>query len=498
MIEIKVPDIGTTDEVDVIEVHIKPGQSIDKDDALITLEGEKATMDVPAPAAGTIETVSIAVGDKVTTGSVIATLQGGEEAQTTEDNANQPATEQTFNLPDLGTADEVDVIEVVVKPGDQVEADTTVLTLEGEKATMDIPAPATGEVTAVLINVGDKVTSGTAMLTMKTQGEAPKAAPPQTASSQAPTPPAPVKAPPTVAAPIHDNRQAHASPAVRRIAREFGIDLSKVTGTGRKGRILKIDCQNYVKSRLQGDGLAISPAPDVDFSQFGEIEVKPLSKIKRLTGVNVHRSWVTIPHVTHFETANITDMEAFRQENKAQASEQGVKLTPLVFIMKAVVAALKEFPSFNASLDSKNNLILKKYFHIGVAVDTPNGLVVPVIRDVEQKGFLDLARELGNISKKAREKGLSIAEMDGSCFTISSLGGIGGTGFTPIIKAPDVAILGVSKARYEPVYDNGEFIPQLMMPFSLSYDHRVIDGAEAARFCAYLASFLADIRQMLL
>lgn len=510
MAQIIVPDLGTTDEVDVIEIHISAGQTITKDDALITVEGEKATMDIPASQAGIIEKVLIAVGDKVKTGDVIAELAASAAAEETAAAETAPeevaaAIERSITLPDLGTADDVDVIEVAVKVGDDVAADDTVLTLEGEKATMDIPAGVSGEILAVNVAVGDKVKSGTPILVMRVAAQTPVSASTRPSSS-APSPAQPASSPPLPAPATNepngfDNSRAHASPAVRRIAREFGIDLTKVTGTGRKGRILKIDCQNYVKNRLRGDngGLMISPAPEVDFSQFGDIEIVELSKIKKLTGVNVHRSWVTIPHVTHFETANITEMEAFRQENKPKASEAGVKLTPLVFIMKAVVAALKEFPNFNASLDPRGEkLILKKYFHLGVAVDTPNGLVVPVIRDVDQKGFLEIARELGEISQKAREKGLSIAEMDGSCFTISSLGGIGGVGFTPIIKAPDVAILGVSKAKYEPVYVDDEFIAQLTLPFSLSYDHRVIDGAEAARFCQYLARSLADIRQLLL
>lgn len=422
---------------------------------------------------------------------------------------------QEVLVPDIGGGDDVDVIEVLVKPGDTVAADDSLITLESEKASMEIPSPFDGVVESLAVSVGDKISEGALILKLSVSGDgaikAEKTA--QSASAPAPTEksaPTPAAEQPkaTAAKPSAPQEyqaygdEVHASPSVRRIAREFGIPLDQVQGTGGNGRIVKSDLQQFSKDAFgkpRGGGLNISDAPKIDFAKFGEIETKPLNKIKKYTAKNLTRAWLTIPHVTQFGDADITEMEEFRQEKKPEAQQRGVKLTPLVFIMKALVASLREFPQFNSSLDETGeNLIIKNYYHIGVAADTPNGLVVPVIRDVDQKGMYDLAEELATISKKAREVGLTPAEMSGSTFTISSLGGIGGTAFTPIVKAPDVAILGVSRSSTKPVYLDGELVPRLMLPLSLSYDHRVIDGADGARFIVDLSNRLADIKTILL
>ncbi len=426
---------------------------------------------------------------------------------------------QEVIVPDIGGAKNVDVIELLVKAGDKVDVEGSLITLESDKATMEVPSPYAGVVREMKVKVGDKVSQGSLILLMEVEEkEGEKAAAPsgeaevsekgpetketkpsepkETAAASAPPPPQP-------SAPSSESSaEVHAGPGVRRLARELGVDLNQVSGTGERKRITKEDVQQFVKfalARSSGAGLAVSPAPAIDFGQFGEIETKPLNKIKKLTGINVHRSWVTVPHVTQFIEADITELEAFREQRKILAEKQGFKLTPLVFIMKAVVAALKKFPQFNASLSGNGeSLILKKYFHVGVAVDTPNGLVVPVIRNADKKGLYELAQELAKISTKAREKGLSPADMQGGCFTISSLGGIGGTAFTPIVNAPEVAILGVSKASMKPIYQNNQFVPRLMLPLSLSYDHRVVDGADGARFSVFLSECLAEIRTLLL
>lgn len=420
------------------------------------------------------------------------------------------------SLPDIG-AKEADVIELLVKPGDSVAVDTSLITLEGDKATMEIPSPFAGTVKEMKVKVGDKVSQGSQILILEV---AETAAAEKGEVTNAPSPPSKEEAkasmtegtPQPSKAPAAEEEtpfmppsgiEVYAGPGVRRLARELGVDLNRVSPSGEKNRITKEDIHRFVKAELSkpsaAGGFQVSPGPVIDFAKFGEIEVKPLNKIKQLTGTNVHRSWVTVPHVTQFNEADITELENFREQQKATAEKKGIKLTPLVFIMKAVVASLKAFPHFNASLDSSGNqLIYKKYFHLGVAVDTPNGLVVPVVRNVDQKSLYELAQELAQISVKAREKGLSINEMQGSSFTISSLGGIGGTAFTPIVNAPDVAILGVSKANIKPVYQGNIFVPRLFLPLSLSYDHRVIDGADGARFIVYLAERLADIRTLLL
>jgi len=420
-------------------------------------------------------------------------------------------------VPDLGGASEVVVIEILVKAGDTLKADAPVVTLESDKATMDLPAEMTGVVKEVKVKVGAKVSAGAVLLTVETAGngqdtsetavkepapEQKKAAP--AAKEVRPEAPAASRSAVLAQAP-RAAEEVHAGPAVRRLAREFGVDLTRVPGTGFKQRILKEDVQAYVKTRLSqgpessGGGLNLAPAPTVDFAKFGTVEVQALSRIKKISGKNLHRNWVSIPHVTQFGEADITDLDTYRQKHKARFEKEGIKLTPLVFIMKAVVECLRKFPSFNASLDaSGENLVLKKYFHIGVAVDTPEGLVVPVVRDVNHKRISTLAKELAVFSEKARAKQLLPNDMQGGCFSISSLGGIGGTAFTPIINAPEVAILGVSKVAQKPVYQDGSFVPRMMLPLSLSYDHRVIDGAEAARFIVYLSDLLSDVRHLLL
>lgn len=437
-------------------------------------------------------------------------------------------------VPDIGDFADVEVIEVLVSPGDEVAAEDSLITVESDKAAMEIPAPAAGVITEMKINVGDKVSQGTliAMFEPSATGaaapaeketkpapqapsanqakaEEPKA---QTAPAAPTPPPAPArpsvnpsvrKASPTANIDNVDFSNAYASPSVRKFARELGVDLTKVDGSGRKGRITKEDIQGFVKRALSqgasGGGLGVAPMPEIDFSQWGEVESKPLTKINKLTGEFLHRNWVTVPHVTQFDEADITDMEAFRKEMAAEYKEKGIRVTPLVFMMKAVVSALKQYPRFNSSLDATGeNLILKHYYNVGIAVDTPDGLVVPVVRDVDRKSLVDLAVELGEISVKARDKKLKPADMQGGCITISSLGGIGGTKFTPIVNAPEVAILGVSRSKMQPVWNGKEFEPRLMLPLSLSYDHRVIDGADGARFTSFLSRVLSDTRRLLL
>ncbi|MBO2673463.1 dihydrolipoyllysine-residue acetyltransferase [Shewanella algae] len=542
VIEVTVPDIGDAADVDVIEVLVSEGEAIEADAGLITLETDKATMDVPSPQAGTVKSLKVKVGDKVSQGSLVLLLEVGAAAeapqapQATASEAAQPAAAQAaapatvevkeIAVPDIGDAADVDVIEVLVAVGDEISADQGLITLETDKATMEVPAPFGGKLVSLTVKVGDKVSQGSVIATVETQGAAPAAV---AAPAEAPAQAAPAPAPAPAAAPAAQSRPpvphhpsagaqpntgaVHASPAVRRLAREFGVDLTQVKGTGRKGRILKEDVQAYVKYELSrpkataatsvggGSGLQVIDAPKVDFSKFGEVEEIPLTRIQKISGPNLHRNWVTIPHVTQFDEADITEMEAFRKQQNELAAKQklNVKITPLVFMMKAVAKTLQQFPVFNSSLSPDGeSLIRKKYFHIGVAVDTPNGLVVPVVRDVDKKGIIELSRELTEISIKARDGKLKAADMQGSCFTISSLGGIGGTAFTPIVNYPDVAILGVSKSEIKPKWNGKEFEPRLMLPLSLSYDHRVIDGALAARFSVTLSGILSDIRTMIL
>ena len=524
LIEIKVPDIGGAEDVGIIELLVSPGDTINVDDSIMTLESDKATMDIPSPVAGVVESVEVAVGDKVSEGSLVLKVASEQAAAPTENNstpAEEPAAQTqssvAVNVPDIGTTDSVKIIEVLVKAGDSINEDDSLITLESDKATMDVPSPYTGVVESIDVAVGGSVAEGDliAHLTVAGASAAPAAKPsPSTESSAEENTSAPM-----VEEMVLDDDEAlsgdinfyaavniHAGPAVRRLARELGVDLTLVKGTGQKRRIIKQDIHKYVKSRLQqggstGGGLQVEPPMKVDFNKFGETERVALTRIQKISGRFLHRNWVTIPHVTQFGQADITDMEAFRQQHKQEAIDQGFRLTPLAFIMKAAVGALKAYPKFNSSLDNDGeHLIMKKYFHVGVAVDTPNGLVVAVVRDVDQKGINDIAKELFEISNKARKSGLSPSDMQGSCFTISSLGGIGGSAFTPIVNAPDVAILGVSKASMQPVYDkkiNG-FIPRLMLPLSLSYDHRVIDGADGARFMVSLENCLTDLETLLL
>ncbi len=420
-------------------------------------------------------------------------------------------------VPDIGNFKGVAVIEVAVKAGDKVSAEQALITVETDKATMDVPAPFDGVVKEVKVKVGDKVSEGDLIVLMQSSGAqaaAPAAAPAPQAAAPVAAAPAPAPSPVAAAAPAApaatvapSGGKAHASPSIRRFARELGVNLAQVGGSGEKGRITKDDVQNFVKKSLAGGGAGtgggalpgLLPWPEVDFAKFGAVESKPLSRIKKLSGANLHRNWVMIPHVTQFEEADISEMEAFRKELGAEYAKQNIKITPLAFMLKACAITLKHFPDFCASLDAAGeNLIVKKYIHIGVAVDTPDGLMVPVIRDVDQKGIVQLAKELGEVSARAREKKITAADMQGGCFTISSLGGIGGTSFTPIINAPEVAILGVSRSSMKPVWKDGEFVPRLMLPLSLSYDHRVIDGAAGARFTTYLAHVLSDMRRLAL
>jgi pyruvate dehydrogenase E2 component (dihydrolipoamide acetyltransferase) len=552
-IEVKVPDIGDFKDVPVIEVFVKPGDAVKAEDSLVTLESDKATMDVPAPTAGTVKELKVKVGDKVSEGTAILTLEsadGGAKAapaatasRPTSATAAAPAAAETkprepaapaptpsvgaagavpVKVPDIGDFKDVPVIEVFVKPGDAVKPEDPLVTLESDKATMDVPAPSAGVVKELKVKVGDKVSEGSVILLLET-ASAPQPAASGSAKTDAPAAPsatpetavaAPAAAKPAAApsaAPVDNEafKVAHASPSVRAFARVLGVDLSRVKGSGPKDRILQEDVQNYVKRVVSGAAaapaaaapggaaLGLLPWPQVDFAKFGAVESKPLSRIKKISGANLHRNWVMIPHVTNHEDADITDLEAFRVQLNKENEKSGIKVTMLAFLIKVSVAALKKFPEFNASLDGEN-LIYKKYFHIGFAADTPNGLVVPVIKNADQKGVLAIAKEMGELSAKAREGKLGPTDMQGGCFSISSLGGIGGTYFTPIINAPEVAILGVCRSSTRPVWDGKQFVPRLILPLSLSWDHRVIDGAAAARFNSHLVALLGDMRRVML
>ncbi|HHY0345776.1 TPA: pyruvate dehydrogenase complex dihydrolipoyllysine-residue acetyltransferase [Vibrio cholerae] len=524
--EVQVPDIGG-DEVEVTEIMVKVGDVVAEEQSLITVEGDKASMEVPAPFAGTVKEIKIAAGDKVSTGSLIMVFEvAGAAPLAAPVQAAAPAAAaapavaalKEVQVPDIG-GDEVTVTEIMVNVGDSISEEQSLITVEGDKASMEVPAPFAGTLKEIKVAAGDKVKTGSLIMVFEVAGAAPVAAPvqapaPAAAPAQAA---APVAAAPATSGEFQENHEySHASPVVRRLAREFGVNLAKVKGSGRKNRILKEDVQSYVKEALKrlesgaqatasgkGDGAALGllPWPKVDFSKFGETEVQPLSRIKKISGANLHRNWVMIPHVTQWDNADITELEKFRQEQNAMEAKRdtGMKITPLVFIMKAAAKALEAFPAFNSSLsDDGESLILKKYVNIGIAVDTPNGLVVPVFKDVNKKGIYELSKELAEVSKKARGGKLTAADMQGGCFTISSLGGIGGTAFTPIVNAPEVAILGVSKSEMKPVWNGKEFAPRLQLPLSLSYDHRVIDGAEGARFITYLNECLSDIRRLVL
>ena len=533
VVEVNVPDIGS-DEVNVTEIMVKVGDSVEVDQSIINVEGDKASMEVPAPIAGVVKEILINVGDKVSTGKLIMkfeTASAAPAAATAPAQAAAPAAPQAaaikdVNVPDIG-GDEVNVTEIMVAVGDTVSEEQSLITVEGDKASMEVPAPFAGVVKEILVKSGDKVSTGSLIMRFEVAGAAP--APAASAPAAAPAAPQAVAAPAAQSGNVSGLSQeqvvasaafAHATPVIRRLAREFGVNLDKVKGTGRKGRIVKEDIQAYVKTAVKafetgtvssaaaagngvanGAGLGLLPWPKVDFSKFGEVEEVELSRINKISGANLHRNWVMIPHVTHFDRTDITDLEAFRKEQNKIVEKQklDVKITPVVFIMKAVAKALEAFPRFNSSIsEDGQKLTLKKYINIGVAVDTPNGLVVPVFKNVNKKGIIELSRELMEVSKKARDGKLSGSDMQGGCFTISSLGGIGTTHFTPIVNAPEVAILGVSKSEMQPVWNGKEFEPRLMLPLSLSFDHRVIDGADGARFLSYINGVLADLRRLVM
>ncbi len=565
--EVHVPDIGDFSGVDVVEVLVSPGDTVAVEDPLISLESDKASMEVPSPEAGVVTEVKVKSGDKVSEGDLIVLLEAdavGDSSQSEEgepppaaaktaDSAAEqsqdkavsasepspaaatpdgsktptpPATSQSalqeVKIPDIGDFHEVDVIDVLVKPGDNVDVETPLIMLESDKASMEVPSPEAGVIKELRIKPGDKVSQGDVVLILETEAVAPAddeaatPAQPPSAVTLGPTARKPVtfeaRQPPIAVTPVDEAAfaQVHASPSVRRFARELGADLSRIgEGSGRKGRITKDDVQQFIKQVLAGQaapaaeaasgGSGIPPIPAVDFEKFGPIETQPLTKIKRLTGTAMSRNWLNVPHVTHHDEADITDTEVFRKSLAEQAKAREVRVTMVSFLLKVCAVALREFPTFNASLDPNGEqLIVKKYIHIGVAVDTPDGLVVPVIRDVDQKTIFILSKELSEYSAKARAKQLMPGDMQGGCFTISSLGGIGGTSFTPIVNAPEVAILGVTRARMTPTWDGKGFVPRLLLPLSLSYDHRVIDGALAARFVRFLCEAIADIRRLLL
>lgn len=548
--EVKVPDIGGGDAVDVIEICVAPGDDVAAEDTLIILESDKATIEVPAPFSGKIEKLLVAVGQSVKEGDSIAMVAtaGGEnepakkvEQKPEEQEAAQPQTLasskaaapsqaaapkpaasqagaiKTICVPDIGSSEAIEVIEVNVMEGDTLAAESTMIVLESDKATMEVPCPEAGLVRNVLVKVGDKVSEGSPVIDLEVTSASPQpsASPSESshsavASASKPSGSKPVaESAPASAAPKPSasvaSAKVHAGPAVRRLAHELGVNLAEVKATGPRDRILKEDVHGYVNRRLTGKGEKVAGGsglpelPEIDFSKFGEIEEQALSKINKVSASNLHRAWVHIPHVTQFDEADITELESFRKSEGAALKDEGVRLTLLAFMIKACVKALKAFPKFNASLSKDGtNLILKKYYHIGIAVDTPNGLIVPVVKNADTKSVRDIALELQSISAKARDKKLSPADMQGGCLSISSLGGIGGTAFTPIVNWPEVAILGVSRSEIKPKFIDGEFKPRLMLPLSLSYDHRVIDGADAARFTTFLSQQLEDVRRLLL
>jgi pyruvate dehydrogenase E2 component (dihydrolipoamide acetyltransferase) len=542
IIEVKVPDIGDFSDVPVIDLFVKVGDSIKVDDAIATLESDKATMDVPSTVAGVVKEVLIQLGSRVSEGAVLIKVDSGAAAAAAPAPAAQAAAPAPapaaapapvaapaagggvveVKVPDIGDFSDVPVIDLFVKVGDSIKVDDAIATLESDKATMDVPSTVAGTVKEVLVQLGSKVSEGAVLIKVETGAAAPAAAPVAQAAAPAAAPvsapaaaPAAASSAPVALAPaLPVGGKVHASPSVRAYARELGIDLAKVTASGPKGRIVKEDLTKYVKGVMTGSisgpvasasggvvgggVLDLLPWPKVDFAKFGEVEVKPLSRIKKISGQNLSRNWVMIPAVTYHEDADITDLEAFRvQLNKENEKGGGAKLTMLAFIIKACVKAMQKYPEFNASLDG-DNLVLKKYFNIGFAADTPNGLVVPVIKNADKKSVFELAQESGELAKLARDGKLKPADMSGACFTISSLGGIGGTYFAPIVNAPEVAILGVNKSAMKPVWDGKQFVPRLSLPLSLTADHRVIDGALATRFNVYVAQLLADFRRVAL
>ncbi len=553
VIEVKVPDIGDFKNIEVVEIHVKKGDQIKKEDPVISLESDKATMEIPSTASGTVSEIKLKAGDKVSEGALILLLEAADNAAAApKPAADKPATpakveqavvapapaaapvaaqpatikEMEIKVPDIGGYKQVEVIDVLIKVGDVVKLDAPLVSLESDKATMDIPSPHAGTIKKILVKTGDKVSEGSAIAIIDAVSGGPVASAPvatkteAVAAAPAPAEPRPAassaksEAITSVSTRIHEsndyraNGLAHASPAIRKFARELGVHLDRVKGSGRKGRIVREDITAYTRSVMSGEQssagggknmMSMFEIPAVDFSKFGQIETVALSRLNKLSATNLHRSWINVPHVTQFDEADITDMEAYRASKKAEAEKHGTKLTPLSFLIKAVVVALKKHPRFNSSLaPNGEELIMKKYFNIGVAVNTEQGLMVPVLKEADKKGMYDLAKELAALAQKARDKKLPPADMQGGCFTISSLGHISGTGFTPIVNAPEVAILGVSKASMKPVFINGKFEPRLILPFSLSYDHRVIDGVAAAEFTKTLSESLSDIRELLL
>jgi len=556
LVEVKVPDIGDFKDVEIIEVLVKPGDTVKAEQSLLTVESDKASMEIPSAAAGVVKELKVKLGDKVSEGTLVLLLDAAGAAAAsapastparaepveapapspaagpstssgrTEGGSGQTGGDVEIVVPDIGDFDEVAVIELLVKVGDAVKIEQSLITVESDKASMEIPSSHAGVVKALKVKIGDKVSKGTAIAVIQASGGAPAAAPAAApAPAAAATSPAPATAPaekhvPTAALPAHEpstpkGALPHASPSIRKLARELGVPLEEVKGSGPKGRIVQEDVQGFVKNVMSGvtqtkaqatkapaaaagGGIpGLLPWPAVDFTKFGAVERKDLSRIKKISGANLHRNWVMIPHVTNNDDADITELEAFRVATNKENEKSGVKVTMLAFVIKAVVSALKKFPDFNTSLDG-DQLVYKQYFHVGFAADTPNGLVVPVLKDADKKGILQISTEMGELAKKARDGKLGPADMTGGCFSISSLGGIGGTHFTPIINAPEVAILGLSKSYQKPVWDGKQFVPRLTLPLSLSYDHRVIDGASAARFNAYLGQVLADFRRVLL
>tara|TARA_B110000977_G_scaffold84895_1_gene113388 strand:- start:35630 stop:37300 length:1671 start_codon:yes stop_codon:yes gene_type:complete len=552
--QILVPDVGEAEDVEVIEVLVSVGDSINADDSLVVLESDKASMEIPSPMAGVVKSIAVKEGDTVDEGSLILELDTAvsleieandpEAASTsvlpaakttdqdvapaksegTADKTIQENVEIDIVVPDVGEADEVVLTEYLVAVGDQVNVDDSLVVLESDKASMEIPSPFAGTVAALRVEVGLQVQEGDVLLSLIAKPSSGATLAPLVSVDQAPSTAASLakaaQAPHETSSPAQSGqatsagqasvqpsgKNVYAGPAVRKIARQFGVELGLVKGTGRKGRVLKEDVQAYVKKQLASpassgasSGAGIPPIPSIDFSKFGETELRPMSRIKQATAKNLHRSWLNVPHVTQFDEADITELEIFRKTQNAELVKSGQKLTPLAFMVAACVSALKQFPQFNASIEPDyKNLILKKYYNIGVAVETPDGLVVPVIKDADKKGIVELATETATLAQQARDKKLPIDSMQGATFTISSLGGIGGTQFTPIVNAPEVAILGVSKSKMTPVWNGDKFEPRMMLPLSLSYDHRAIDGAEAARFTNYLSAVLADLRRMLL
>ncbi|WP_370981544.1 pyruvate dehydrogenase complex dihydrolipoyllysine-residue acetyltransferase [Agaribacterium sp. ZY112] len=523
---VSVPDLGGADSVDLIEMCVAVGDEVAEGDSLIVLESDKASMDIPAPAAGKVLSISVKEGDKLSQGDAILVLASGDAAPAEaaapaapEAAAPAPAAsaELAVDVPDIGGSENVDVIEICVAEGDEVNEGDSLIVLESDKASMDIPSPASGKVLSLHIKEGDKVSQGSAILVMQAEGQAPAATPAPVTSGASPAPqlahvsPEPVKHDRTVEASPKEiqssGSEVYAGPASRKLAREMGVDLTLVQGTGPRGRISKDDIKAYVKLALQSKasgpavaiGSGIPTPPEVDYSQFGEIELQKMSKIKQLTAEAMTRNWLNIPRVTQFDDADITDVEAFRKGMKAEAEKAGVKLTPMPFIIKAAAAALQAEPSFNVAMHNDGeHIIQKKFIHIAIAVDTPRGLMVPVIRDVDQKGVYQIAQELIELAGKARDGKLKPNEMQGGCFTISSLGPIGGTGFTPMVSTTEAGILGVSKAAMKPIWDGKEFQPRLMLPLSLSYDHRAVNGSDAGRFLTYLSAVLGDVRRLLL